>query len=118
MKLTTEEKRIKIAEACGWVPTPAGNWTQSPNGIPNAQFITHYTLPDYFNDLNAMHLAFKSLKLVQQCKWHEELRRVLKSEAAHKVDEASIDWLCDNATATQRAEAFGLTLNLWTYDEP
>lgn len=113
-ELTQEEKRIKIAEACGWVQT-----SLSPKGIPMGQKPTgkggHYgdcKFPDYFNDLNAMHEAVASL--------HPK-----KERHAYAIVLAGMLWPIEGwrswhdtlavseATAAQRAEAFGIALGLW-----
>ena len=107
--MTPEAQRIAIAEARGYPNPRMGEFNRCYAGeLPNLEEV-----PDYLNDLNAMNEAFKTLRLVDQCRWHEELRGVLKRASAHNVDEGSIDWLCDNATASQRAEAFLRTLGLW-----
>jgi len=58
------------------------------------------TPPDYLNDLNAMHGAEKML----------ECGEAYETELIRSCKDAPI-W---HATATQRAEAFLRTLNLWT----
>jgi hypothetical protein len=103
---TDREKRIAIAEACGWRRAigrhPKSNnivtvWTDGKRGWDH-----NILPPDYLNDLNAMHEAEKILT----------------------ADEVTSYWLHINqitlgtiytisATAAQRAEAFGLTLKLW-----
>lgn len=98
--MNKEQQRIKIAKACGWksefVAVPDGDegdiWIK-PDGFSGE-------LPDYLNDLNAMHEAEKTLS--------EDNRKSYRG------------WLvvvcCGNhwhATAAQRAEAFLRTLNLW-----
>ena len=101
--MTPEEQRIKIAEACGWklefVAVPDGDegdvWTK-PDGFCG-------DLPDYLNDLNAMHEAEKLLKPMQWIAYGRKLQAL--------CDE-SITWPI-HATATQRAEALLKTLKLW-----
>lgn len=137
MSLTQEEKRIKIAEACGWRwmenPTTGigGYWETGDIGTPNYQRGDWGSrelavgLPDYFNDLNAMHEAEKMLLTGRAIEFVKQLSRILG------VDENSIsawelhctqsyDRKCyavfsfTHATDKQRAEAFGMTLSLWT----
>jgi len=128
MKLTLEQKRIKIAEACGWTLFSDG-WAR-----PDTQFyadgrpvpldeITSFTeagLPDYFSDLNAMHKAEESLtdyqwdqmfNLLIDIRWKDASSEQRKGIGTQKVLSPS------RATAAQRAEAFGLTLNLWNENE-
>src|SRR5271165_6117703 len=62
-KLTPEEKRVKIAELCGWKPPfyedersgaflgDGGTWGPELGDVPKR------IVPDYLNDLNAMHKA-------------------------------------------------------------
>ena len=102
--MNTDKQRIAIAEACGWtdVRVRVGISGFSPGFDPNKDATR---LPDYLNDLNAMHEAEKAtiVKLQLGQRYHEVL-----------------DELCGNdhgvyhATAAQRAEAFLKTLNLWT----
>jgi hypothetical protein len=95
--MTQDEKRIKLAEAGGWIYDPQEEYSwQDPEG-------EGYRYPrDYFNDLNAVH----------------ELENVLNDEQARTYAYALYD-LADGvvnmvrATAAQRAEALGRTLNLW-----
>lgn len=118
--MTTEQKRIKIAEACGWreehreqMRYLRGQWT-SPEG-------DYKPIPDYFNDLNACH---EMEKVLTRGQWYDYGWRL--SEMIHGNDEDRFNDM-DNlgyrfgeiahATAAQRAEAFGLTLGLWKEGE-
>jgi hypothetical protein len=112
MKLTQEEKRIKLAEAAGWTKFYE-SWTgQKKACIPNDSQIL--PLPDYFNDLNAIYSA-------EQKAWGKDygLRSVFVDHLAlimnpvHGYRMQSAEDLLD-ATAAERAEALGKTLNLWT----
>ena len=96
MKLTEQEKRIKLAEAQGLT-----GWEEAR------------CLPDYFNNLNAVH------ELEQQT-WSKQwnLRDDFCDHLALIIDPVhgytglkATDAL--QATADQRSEALGLTLNLW-----
>lgn len=111
-ELTQEEKRVRIAEACGWkhvgIRETGSYGAGSPYGFkPNAAVIeprfTGLTaeVPDYFNDLNAISSAVK-------CRWQHEKAFIQNLIAICQTSEDAI-----NATAAQRAEAFGKTLNLW-----
>lgn len=60
-------------------------------------------LPDYFNDLNAIHELEKVLNSEQESDYWEHLMQ------AHEY----IQPWAGCATAAQRAEALGKTLNLW-----
>ena len=113
--MTTNEKRIKIAEACGWYkiykgPEPDNRWMQ-PDGL---HYATLDDVPDYFNDLNACHQMEKFLTF-SVIDGVTELQSVYISalwKVMGKPDARMIAVLA-HATAAQRAEAFGKTLNLW-----
>jgi hypothetical protein len=88
--MTKEQQRIAIAEACGWKEEDFGpSWYQSCT-----------KMPDYLNDLNAMHEAEKVLD-------YNQLREM--------EDSVSFQFAVYpfHATATQRAEAFLRTINKW-----
>lgn len=125
--MTQDEKRIKIAEACGakiitrefymadgirfgkkWARN--GN-EKTPCAYPGGGFFGYgwnedaclSQLPDYFNDLNAMHEAEKFIS---------DTERVRYGRWLHDICATSNTWPI-SAEPHQRAEAFGLTLNLW-----
>jgi nanoRNase/pAp phosphatase (c-di-AMP/oligoRNAs hydrolase) len=64
-----------------------------------------YLLPDYLNDLNAMHEAEKVLTREQLDTYLYELHEL--------IGHNHIERYAVTATAAQRAEAFLKTLNLW-----
>lgn len=115
MKLTDlspEQKRIAIAEACGWrdccVATTEKYWKDGDViGQPKEEY-GWCILPDYLNDLNAMHEAEKVLTRKQVSHYGE-----LLSESANRTYDYPASYLVATATAAQRAEAFLRTLNLW-----
>ena len=99
--MTPEAQQIAIAEACGWIRTndwasgwmiKTDNW---PRGIPG-------TLPDYFNDLNAMHQVEKILN-ADQLEQHRNHLAQIEGSFMHAI----------NADASVRAEAFLRTINKW-----
>jgi len=96
-----KEQRIAIAEACGW--TKGYDWSRS-DGIG--------VLPDYLNDLNAMHEAEKTLDDDQDLEYSECLEPVVKARwgANNSCDMQRLR----SATAAQRAEAFLRAINKWT----
>lgn len=125
MKLTQEEKRIKIAEACGWVRREYGGWGV-PNkpadryGVKNKVWDRVNQLPEYFNDLNACQDAWKKLAKGNEeleDKYSIELLRTVGSEDpadGKRPNGSDATWaLASNAPSSARAEAFGLALNLW-----
>ena len=105
MNLTDEEIRIKIAEACGWKFSKLAHPDSKPVAVmcwiaPGCEDWQIRRLPDYLNDLNAMHEAEKVLNPTQLLRYAEDLMDKLGSHS------------CIKATAAQRAEAFIKTLNL------
>ena len=105
--MTLEQQRIAIAETCGWVKEVGVTGIQRWRN--NRGELCEHT-PDYLNDLNAMHEAEKHAiigpivrggksLLVPYCDMLEVL--------AEDKESAMV------ATASQRAEAFLKTLNLW-----
>lgn len=99
--MTPEAQRIAIAEACGWTDVSREHPESSiivglkPNkGI-------RWGIPDYLNDLNAMHEAEKTLSDLRHV-W-DRYCDLLGGSLYH----------CAHATAAQRAEAFLRTLSLW-----
>jgi len=113
--MTDEEKRVKIAEACGYGPKlERWKYTDHVSGDPSYQNALGRVyllseLPDYLNSLDAMHEAEKTLS--------DEDHRILRThlwqlttpnqtngwDLKHNRDYSS-------ATARQRCDAFLLTL--------
>ncbi len=102
--MNKEQQRIKIAEACGF---DKSHWLELKGGIV---FGTSGSLPDYLNDLNAMHEAEATLDCVQQFAYAAYLYYGDPHE--HAWDQVAAFEIA-HATAAQRAEAFLRTLNLW-----
>jgi len=110
--MSPEQQRTTIAEACGWVMkteqvehTNGYQWTEkrkvwvSPTGKRGE-------LPNYLNDLNAMHEAEETLG-----SYIPKLMRyiyILKDTSPLP---------CVRATAAQRAEAFLKTIGKWEDDK-
>ncbi len=93
-----ELQKTKIANACGWKLRNhcKGYYREGYEGWIEE-------LPDYLNDLNAMHEAEKIFA-------DDDLFRGYEAQL-DKVVPMSERWIF--ATAAQRAEAFLRTLNLW-----
>jgi hypothetical protein len=108
--MTDNEIRIAIAEACGWRDvTPNPLFTPPHCGFNDSQGKTESTncgskwgIPNYLNDLNAMHEAENMLTKEQQELYYKHLN--------FNHNRRGPIWHC---TAAQRAEAFLRTLNLW-----
>ena len=101
--MTQGEKCIAIAKACGWEwkrseQTIVPEW-HSPSGEVGG------FCPNYFNSLDACHEMEKVLSVSggSAFVYVEELKKFCGGCLPDVV----------RATAAQRAEAFGKTLNLW-----
>lgn len=111
--MNPEAQRIAVAEACGWKIADRVHpdiklqaylcWIR-----PGNEEWQEEELPDYLNDLNAMHDAVTSLDQSQKNYFVNILDDLIETE---KQPERDFAWC--NATAAQRAEAFLRTLNLW-----
>ncbi len=97
--MTYEEINIAIAEACGW--KYANNETHAPDG--SFWWSKEPEIPDYCNDLNAMHEAEKVFDTALYCRYINELCDLtIKGNNSMYM-----------ATARQRAEAFLKTIEKW-----
>lgn len=110
-----EEQRIAIAEYCGFhhchissIPNRYFNWAHRNDSLwtdwkrndqEGVACPTH-DLPDYLNDLNAMHEAEKLFTQNER-----------SAEYVHHLNSMCCIW---HATAAQKAKAFLLTLGKWT----
>jgi hypothetical protein len=106
--MTPEEQRIAIAEACGWEARHdhlKWTWLRPDGRAFNGE------LPDYLNDLNAMHEAEKVLREMQTMTYLDRLGDIV-SQGMGEGSYGEI-WNILHATAAQRAEAFLRTLHLW-----
>lgn len=117
--MNPKKQRIAIAEACGWKPDDDGDGTgwkgswlhrrligMKPTFIDGkvVSYLIEQTVPDYLNDLNAMHEAEETLDCNQWEVWH----RIVG------------EWPTELArlTASQRAEAFLRTIGKWKEAKP
>ncbi len=101
--MTKDKQQIAIAEACGWKPLIIQHERDSYSFYES-------TPPDYLNDLNAMHEAWKTLTYEQhkQSRQHSQMivyRDGFTSDNPHRS--------VSNAASTQRAEAFLRTIGKW-----
>jgi hypothetical protein len=136
--MTNEQINIAIAEVCGWLKftqfttypkswgrTPARYhkpiWSLTSSADMTEDECTKYGwhgdghiciahIPDYCNDLNAMHEAEKVLNDEQWPEYREELRNVVLGGIRMVSQWCKADL---HATARQRAEAFLKTLGKW-----
>ena len=111
--MTPEQQQIAIAEACGWdlfcshkVDTRTVQYGHPPNSARKYET----PLPDYLNDLNAMHEAEKVLTEKQIRSYAFTLAQVLDTTPTVDLDD---QFLNSHAPAQKRAEAFLRTLGKW-----
>lgn len=98
--MTEELQRIAIAESVG-IYIHDGDHAPS-----NYMFLKD--LPDYLNDLNAMHEVEKKLTKVQFGDYYIELLKMARGKSQYSIDRSMV---C--ATSTQRAEAYLRTIGKW-----
>lgn len=122
--MSDQEINIAIAEACGWtwieedytyhgftcdIPMTRRRWTPPNGGKPTLN------IPDYCNDLNAMHEEIMSLE--GPIRDHSFRRALAKSVGVIGFEDWEHSLVCldklTNATASQRAEAFLRTIGKW-----
>lgn len=113
--MNKEEQRIKIAEACGLfriAPLKRTNrkGKDDPFGVclwycdsDHGGVKEYAKIPNYPEDLNAMHEAEKILKLGMRNRYDAELGLIAERDYC-------FIW---EASAKQKAEAFLRTLDLW-----
>ena len=102
--MSDEQINIAIAEACGWKQVE-GEECFFDNGTEQVYI---ENIPDYCNDLNAMHEAEMTLILTKRGEylWHLAL-------ICCNCEEGSRTFETTTATAKQRAEAFLKTIGKW-----
>lgn len=109
--MTYEAQRIEIAEAFGFSDLKFahayGRETEPIrlSGIHPSNTVSRTLVPDYLNDLNAMHEAEKVLTAGQLETFRENLSDLLG-------DSCRMGFAI-HATAAQRAEAFLRTIEKW-----
>jgi hypothetical protein len=94
--MTDEQINAAIAKACGWTEFRDNVTAKAPGEQLNRVFF----IPDYCNNLNAMHNAEATLT-------EDQLWRM-----AREIERNDEQWYF-RATAQQRAEAFLKTLGKW-----
>lgn len=106
--MTPEQQRIAIAEACGWYDLVKQDVSLFGKHEPESQKTFELDVPDYLNDLNAMHEAEKVLTTEQYAdEFIYHLGCVFVDNDLYVIAKAV------HATAARRAEAFLRALNLW-----
>ena len=116
--MNNEQINIAIAKACGWNREFDGNheepeWYWIPPNDPDGDG----ELPDYCNDLNAMHEAENKLTPFQRIKHGHFLQDILNESVVGFVSnyESQLKSLSRvaSAPARQRAEAYLRTIGKW-----
>ncbi len=110
---TKEQQIVAIAKACSVInPRLALDYYGEHVLVADIGAGTGL-VPDYFNDLNAMHEAEKVLTISQQGVYTRHLMDICGTSGAwHNGATTTLNWFW-HATAAQRAEAFLRTLDLW-----
>jgi len=127
-----KEQIIAIAETCGWkwiqtnyeaesgligTDSPhSGNIPYQGRNYPSNRHLPMYgkAIPDYLNDLNAMHEAEKTLDFEQSELFEDELCDVTFKDNDGLENPLPCRFSVCHATAAQRAEAFLRTIGKWT----
>jgi hypothetical protein len=122
--MTDDQINIAIAEACGWTDCEhveaLGLCKGKHENVLPQYFFGYSQLPDYCNDLNAIHDAEISLSgdglecSLNEARYGEALFRVINPT---KDGAGTRDFDKITATARQRAEAFLRTLGKWEESE-
>jgi hypothetical protein len=105
--MTPEQQQIAIAEACGWTYKPDVNFWERIGQLLHGDKGQPTYLPNYLNDLNAMHEAENTV-IKPQGLWYQYCLRL-----EGRSFEESI-----GTTASQRAEAFLRTIGKWQEVNP
>jgi hypothetical protein len=110
--MTKKQQRIAIAEACEWTDCEyieSLGLCKGKHKDVRVQYDSgHSSLPDYLNDLNAMHEAEKVLTEEQRIAYSDHTYDI----ACEEQDTTGM-WRWLSLTAAQRAEAFIKTIGKW-----
>ena len=104
--MTDEQINQRIAEVCGWTQFKPIGISSCLHGVPPDGYGPFEEIPDYCNDLNAMHEAEKVLTDDQRSIFYPRWLGGFMSRIGPIY-----------ATAYQRAEAFLRTLGKWEEDK-
>jgi hypothetical protein len=113
--MNVDDQRIAIAEACGWKSEPDAYYVDGVRWVKEGVTRATCDLPDYPNDLNAMHEAegyFIASQPIRPWQYADALMRLLWEQQHDQYCE-SASFLIAHATAAQRAEAFLKTIGRW-----
>ena len=103
--MTDKQINAAIAEACGWTQVNAEHCS---GRAPNVEYVGSEFIPNYCNDLNAMHE-------VEMVLTKEQIReyQTYMYDMACEIDNTCGRWMPYSATARYRAEAFLRTIGKW-----
>ena len=106
--MTPEQINIAIAKAQGWRHREGGMWY-----CPDGSTVPETLIPNYYNDLNAMHEVWCSLTEKQHQYFRRELQFVIAEAGDNNIPHKGPCHSVCNATALQRAEAYLRTIGKW-----
>jgi hypothetical protein len=109
--MTDDQINQRIAEACGWRDLTIEGGSGFYRGFDNGAELRP-DLPDYVNDLNAMHEAEQHLWRKDWFMRYDYVDELGKLQNPHNWQRMEASDMLD-ATARQRAEAFLRTLGNW-----
>lgn len=114
-ELTPEQKRIAIAECCGWTEIernpfhpnpPLCGFNISQGKTPEQNCGSRWGIPDYLNSLDAMAQAEATLSYEEADRFDCELYDICKRDNSEREYPMPGRFAVIHATASQRAEAF------------
>ena len=114
--MNKEKQKIAIAEACGWSNLQDSDYkpfgkAQLVGRHPGGSEQNLLRVPDYLNNLNAMHEAEETMTDQKKRDFTSFLQEIVDLDCTwHTLDEL---FKIAHATAAQRAEAFLRTIGKW-----
>jgi hypothetical protein len=122
--MTDEQININVAEALGWTDCEhieSLGLSKGKHVFVRAQYPTgHSQLPNYCNDLNAMHEAEGHFKTAtEQMQYAANVLKVRGQGELFDENDLNVDhcWIARSAAAHQCAEAFLRTIGKWEESE-
>ena len=116
--MTKEQINIAIAEVCGFHQEEP--WSDGRECWGHKDYPPHVgfeNIPNYCNDLNAMHEAEATLDFEQAELFEDELYDVIFKNNDGLENPLSCRFSVWHATSRQRAEAFLKTIKKWNSDK-
>ncbi len=117
-ELDITQINVAIAEACGWKITYDPDAPKNtcpyqafdPDGLRvgyacEKRTLEKYYFPNYYESLDAMHAAEKTMTRLARCIYGRELERIVAIYNSNATDESDLLHVWQ-ATAWQRAQAF------------